>query len=779
MNIDPETTATYDAISEEVCKGWGEFTPVARLAGENFNLLVRASGGESLVLRVATDPEVDVDLETAMLEKLAAAGVPVPTIVLDRENATDRSVLLDGRSVRIRIHRFLRGTSWRDAPASTALGRAIGETLAAIHTSLIGFEPDGGRRTHGWDIATCTQHRDAIHFVEDAERRRILDSVLHEQAAIVVPGLAQCASGMLHGDTNDENLLVEQDAVIGVLDLGDALHGAFVQDLGIALAYAAQHPDAQDLTLSAAIVEGYHRKRPLTAAERSLLFPLLRSRLASSALVGARRRAKAVQHATWFSHEESTWGALERLATRSPLEGEHALCRNLDVAMIPAPDVPALHEARRRTAGPNLSVSYNSPLHIVKGQGCYLYASDGRPYLDLVNNVCHVGHCHPRVVEALSRQASSLNTNTRYLHEGFVEYASMLTERLPGPLDTVFLVTSGSEANELALRLAQAATGASDVLVIDGAYHGHTGRCVAMSPYKFNGPGGAGKPDWVHVAPSPDHYRGQVNGEGSAVGTAYADKLAATLSDAQRRGRSIAGFFAEPILSCGGQIPLPKGYLPAAFEHVRHAGGLCIADEVQVGFGRVGDAFWGFELDKADGGRETIPDIVVMGKPIGNGHPMGAVCTTRAIAESFANGMEFFSTFGGNPVSCAVGKAVLDVIDDEQLQNRALTLGRHFFHGLLGLKDRHEVVGDVRGRGLFLGIEFVRDRETLEPAADLADAVVQAMRARGVLLSTDGPLHNVIKIKPPLVLDAGDIDMTVRLLDESIAEAVASPTVSR
>ena len=779
MDIDPGTMAIYDAISDEVSKGWGELTPVARLAGENFNLLVRANSGESMVLRVATDPEVDVDLETAMLEKLATAGIPVPTIVPDGDGATDRSVFWDGRPVRIRIHRFLPGQAWRDAPASKALGRAIGEALAAIHVSLIDFEPAGGRRTHSWDIATCTRHRDAIHFVEGPERRRILESVLHEQTAIVEPSLAQCPSGMLHGDANDENLLVEQDAVVGVLDLGDALHGAFVQDLGITLAYAAQHPDAQGLTLPAAIVEGYHRKRPLTAIERGLLFPLLRSRLASSALVGARRRAKTGQHATWFSHEETTWSTLEQLATQSPREGESALCCDLDVASPPAPDVPALHEARRRTASPNLSLSYDSPLHIVKGRGCYLYASDGRPYLDLVNNVCHVGHCHPRVVEALSRQAALLNTNTRYLHEGFVEYASMLTKRLPEPLDTVFLVTSGSEANELALRIAQAATGATDALVIDGAYHGHTGRCVAMSPYKFNGPGGAGKPDWVHVAPSPDHYRGQVHGEGSAIGIAYADKLATTLSEAQKRGRSIAGFFAEPILSCGGQVPLPRGYLSAAFEHVRHAGGLCIADEVQVGFGRVGDTFWGFELDKADGEKEAIPDIVVMGKPIGNGHPMGAVCTTRAIAESFANGMEFFSTFGGNPVSCAVGKAVLDVIDDEQLQNRALTLGRHFFHGLLGLKDRHEVVGDVRGRGLFLGIEFVRDRETLEPAADLADAVVQAMRARGVLLSTDGPLHNVIKIKPPLVLDAGDIDMTVRLLDESIAKTVASPTASR
>ena len=770
MTIDPDTAAILESIRTEITQGWGDLHPRVRLAGENLNLLVESADESLLVLRIATDSSADVDLETTMLQRLAKAGLPVPEIVSDSDGKTDRSVTISGLQARARVHRFLGGTAWRDATVTREAGFEIGATLARVHAALEGFEPPGGHRTHDWDLGDCERHRDRIALVDDANRRRILEMVMQEQAAIVGPVLQSSPRGMLHGDANDENLLMDGDRVVGILDLGDSLHGALVQDLGITLAYAAQHPDADDLDLAAAVVEGYHRIRPLDADERRVLFPLLRSRLASSALIGVARRRQASDHATWFSHEDTTWKTLERLATRSPAEGEAVLCGGLGVAIPEVPDLAELARARQSVIGPSLSVSYDRPLHIVSGAGQHLFAADGRPYLDLVNNVCHVGHCHPRVVEALSTQAARLNTNTRYLHQGLVEYADRLAGLLPDPLDTVFLVTSGSEANELALRIAQAATGSNDALVIDGAYHGHTGNCVAMSPYKFNGPGGRGRPEWVHVAPSPDRYRGPIRGDDHDLGGAYALELAAVVGEACASGRSIAAFFAEPILSCGGQVPLPRGYLSAAFAQVRRAGGLCIADEVQVGFGRVGDAFWGFELDAAAGDEPVVPDIVVMGKPIGNGHPIGAVATTREIAESFANGMEFFSTFGGNPVSCAVGLAVLDVIEEEGLQERARELGDHFKAGLQDLMDRHALIGDVRGRGLFLGIEMVRDRDTLEPAAQEATALVNAMRDRGVLLSTDGPLHNVIKIKPPLVLGRDDIDMTLRLMDDVLFE---------
>jgi 4-aminobutyrate aminotransferase-like enzyme len=315
----------------------------------------------------------------------------------------------------------------------------------------------------------------------------------------------------------------------------------------------------------------------------------------------------------------------------------------------------------------------------------------------------------------------------------------------------------------LAIRLARTYTGRRDLLVVDGAYHGNTSTLIAASPYKFKGKGGSGVAEpWVHVSPIPDAYRGAHSGRGRLTGEAFAGDVRQTI---ERAGAPIAAFLVESLMSCAGQVVPPSGYLSGAFQAVRAAGGVCIADEVQCGLGRVGSHFWGFELDR------SVPDIVVMGKPIGNGHPIGAVVTTREIAAAFENGMEFFSTFGGNPVSCAVGLAVLDVIRDEDLQAHAGRVGEYFTGGLRRLAVRHPLIGDIRGAGLFIGVELVRDRQTLEPATREADEVVNAMRHRGVLLSTDGPFDNVLKIKPPMVLTEDDVDMALRCLDDVLANS--------
>ena len=421
---------------------------------------------------------------------------------------------------------------------------------------------------------------------------------------------------------------------------------------------------------------------------------------------------------------------------------------------------PEILELRDKHLGPSLSISYKAPLTIVRGRGTYLYDTDGRAYLDCVNNVCHVGHCHPRVVQAGQEQMAQLNTNTRYLHEHIVTYAERLAGLFPDPLQVCLFVCTGSEANELALRMARAYTGAQDVIVLDSAYHGHTSALIDISPYKHDGPGGYPTPDYVHKVPIADGYRGAFKYSDSAAG----DRYAAAVGDAVRRitaaNRKPAAFFAESIVSCGGQVEHSPGYLEAAYAQVRAAGGVCVADEVQVGFGRAGSHFWAFET------HGVVPDIVTLGKPIGNGHPLAAVVTTPAIAQAFANGMEYFNTFGGNPVSCAIGLAVLDVIEEEGLQQQAEEVGAYFKERLQGLMERHPLIGDVRGRGLFLGIEFVRDRTTLEPADREASAIVEHMKDRGILLSTDGPLHNVIKIKPPLVFDTKNADSVVSHLDE-------------
>jgi 4-aminobutyrate aminotransferase-like enzyme len=363
----------------------------------------------------------------------------------------------------------------------------------------------------------------------------------------------------------------------------------------------------------------------------------------------------------------------------------------------------------------------------------YLFDDEGRRYLDAYNNVAHVGHCHPEVVAAGQRQMEVLNTNTRYLSELILEYAEKLTATLPESLCVCFFVNSGSEANELAIRLARAHTKARELIVLDHAYHGNTTTLIDISPYKHDGRGGEGAPPWVHKAPLGDAQQ--------------------VLDIIHELRAPLCGFIAESMPSVAGQIVLPDGYLNKVYETVRGAGGVCIADEVQTGFGRICTHFYAFEK------YGVVPDIVVLGKPIGNGHPIGAVITTREIAESFDNGMEFFSTFGGNNVSCAIGLKVLEVVQDENLQAHALKVGDRLLSGLHALNPRHAVIRQIRGAGFFLGVEL--DQE--------ASAIVGQMRERGILLGTEGPRHNVIKIRPPMPFSIEDADQLVETLDEVLS----------
>ena len=419
---------------------------------------------------------------------------------------------------------------------------------------------------------------------------------------------------------------------------------------------------------------------------------------------------------------------------------------------------------RRRSLGRNLSISYRKPLKIVRGRRQYLYSEDGRRYLDGVNNVCHVGHCHPHVVAAGQLQMSVLNTNTRYLHDNIIEYTQRLLSKFPKPLEVCFFVCTGSEANELALRLARNYTGQHDILMVDGAYHGNTQSLIDISPYKHDRPGGRGAPAWAHKVIMPDGYRGPHKGTGAETGARYAAYVNETINQIQGRDGGFAAFICESMLGCGGQFLLPENYLRESFDHVRAAGGLCIVDEVQVGFGRVGSHFWAFES------QEVVPDIVTLGKPIGNGHPLAAVITTAEIADAFANGMEYFNTFGGNPVSCAIGMAVLDVIENEKLQQNAQQVGMRLLNGLQTLMDRYPLVGDVRGLGLYAGVELVIDRETLEPATEHAEYIINRLRDHGILISTDGPLDNVLKLKPPIVFSEENADQVVAVLDKVLGE---------
>ena len=420
---------------------------------------------------------------------------------------------------------------------------------------------------------------------------------------------------------------------------------------------------------------------------------------------------------------------------------------------------------RNQRIGRSLSIGYRDHVKAVRGFMQYLYDENGRCYLDAYNNVPHVGHCHPRIVNAAHQQMSVLNTNTRYLHDTINELAERLCDTMPDPLSVCFFVNSASEGNELAMRMARNYTGQKDMIVLEAAYHGHTNGLIDISPYKHDGPGGKGAPSWVHTAPIPDTYRGAYKQDDPQAGEKYASHVQTIIEQLQAKGSGVCAYIAESLPSVGGQIVMPDGYLKAVYEHVRAAGGLCIADDVQTGYGRIGTHFYGFLA------QDVVPDIVILGKPIGNGHPLSAVVTTPEIAAAFNNGMEFFSTFGGNTVSCTVGLEQLKVVQEEKLQEHALRVGNRMLAGLRPFIDRYPIVGDVRGSGLFLGVELVRDRTTLEPADTEASFVANRMREEGILLGTDGPYHNVVKIRPPMPFTEEDADFLVATMDRIMQES--------
>ena len=419
----------------------------------------------------------------------------------------------------------------------------------------------------------------------------------------------------------------------------------------------------------------------------------------------------------------------------------------------------SLIERRERLLGPAYRLFYDKPLHIVKGEGAWLVDADGRRYLDMYNNVPHVGHCHPRVVEALHRQQQTLNTHTRYLHENVLDYAERLTGLLPDGLDTAMFSCTGSEANELALRLARAYTGNYGVIVTSFAYHGNTWEIAKLSTEE-DFPGGRG--EGVAAIHVPDLYRGYREADAAEHYAAQVAEAAATLQD---RGVGVAAMIVDTIFSSEGVVNLPSTYLARAQQIVNDAGGLFIADEVQPGFGRTGTHFWGFAR------HDIVPDMVTMGKPMGNGHPLSATVARREIVQSFADQAHYFNTFGGNPVSCAAGLAVLDVIADEKLQENALRVGGYIREGLEKLAERFELIGDIRGSGFFIGVELVSDRKTKAPASDRANWIVENLRDRGVLISSTGPADNVLKLRPPMVLTMAEADFMLNELAESLAHA--------
>ncbi|MGI9369210.1 MAG: aminotransferase class III-fold pyridoxal phosphate-dependent enzyme, partial [Ruegeria sp.] len=448
----------------------------------------------------------------------------------------------------------------------------------------------------------------------------------------------------------------------------------------------------------------------------------------------------------------------------------HAVCPNPaallnlsdDKVFYRPTDKQSILQGRHDHFGGNLTLTYDDPVMLVRGWKHHLFDEWGRPYLDAYNNVPHVGHAHPRIQAVAGDQLRRMNSNTRYLHPAQTAFADKVLSKLPDQFEVCFFVNSGTEANELALRLARAHTGAMGMVTPDHGYHGNTTGAIDISAYKFNKPGGVGQSDWVELVEVADDYRGSFKRDDPDRAQKYANLVDEAIANLQGKGHGIAGFIAETFPSVGGQIIPPKGYLPAVYEKIRAAGGVCIADEVQTGLGRLGDHYFGFEHQGA------LPDIVVMGKPIGNGHPLGVLVTTRAIADSFNNGIEFFSTFGGSTLSCRIGAEVLDIVDDEGLQENARLMGARLLDGLRKIESDFACVGDVRGMGLFIGVELINPDGS--EATEICKFVKNRMRDHRILIGSEGPKDNILKIRPPLTIEADDVDMILWALREVLSE---------
>lgn len=417
---------------------------------------------------------------------------------------------------------------------------------------------------------------------------------------------------------------------------------------------------------------------------------------------------------------------------------------------------------RRRALGSAYRLFYDEPLQLVRGEGAWLWDADGRRYLDAYNNVPHVGHGHPRVVDAIARQAAALNTHTRYLHEGVVELAERLAEKLSGGLDTVMFACSGTEANDLALRIARSATGNQGVIVTGHAYHGHS---IGVLPLSTEDVPPERRPGWVATIPAPERYRCPVPDEQATAW--YLARLEEAIDTLDASGHGVAALVMDTVMSSEGVPTVPAGFLAAAAERVRAAGGLFLADEVQAGFGRTGRHFCGFQRHGARA------DLVTFGKPMGNGYPVSAVAARRGLLERFSREHHYFNTFAGSPVAAAAALAVLDVIEEEHLQAHAERAGRLVHARLAALAERFPCIGDVRGPGLFIGVDLVDNRRTREPAAGLAGRIVEGMRELGVLVGRTGPGGNVIKIRPPLVITDAQLDLLLDSLERTLARCAS------
>lgn len=655
-----------------------------------------------------------------------------------------------------RLIGFLEGEILVNVAHTEKLLENFGEILAKADLVLQKLNlPVIKARQYEWDILQIDLSKKYFQEIENPADRKLVEYFYLQFNEEVRPNIPELRKSIIHADANDYNVLVKNERISGIIDFGDSVYSLLINELAVALTYIMFEKD-EPLKYAEAVIKGYQKIIPLQEKETDILYYLIAARLCISVSQAAHTKKLKPNDEYIAISEKPAWNLLKKWLTINPLHAQNAFRQAAGMDRVLEENLDKDISLRRKYISNALSLSYQKPIKMNKAAFQYMYDTQGNTYLDMRNNIPHVGHSHPRVVLAAQKQMAQLNTNTRYLYDELNEYSERLLAKFPKQLNKIFFVNSGSAASDLAIRLALNHTQKEKLAVMQYGYHGNTWASINISHYKFAGKGGSGTPENIIVADAPDTYRGKYKDKETA-GKSYAFDF---IKKAEQNEGQIAAFIAEPIISAAGQIPLPDGYLNEIYNFIRKQGGVCISDEVQTGFGRQGTDFWAFET------YNVIPDIVIIGKPMGNGHPMAAVVCTEEIVKSFENGMEFFSSFGGNPVSCAIGSEVLKVIEEEDLVGNAFTVGNYLIEHFKNLQKKYPVIGDIRGSGLNLGIDIVKNPQSKEADTELAGQIVNRLREKEILIGTDGPFDNVLKIKPPMCFTKENVDFFIEKLEQ-------------
>jgi 4-aminobutyrate aminotransferase-like enzyme len=734
------------------------------LAGErDQNFRVDTASGQRFLLKISNpaDDEPILAMQAAALLHIEQVDPDLPVMRALPTAAGESWVEVPGPESRIypaRLFTFLPGRATENTVLTTEALWSHGQTTARLGRALRGFFHPAADYEILWDITNFLKLRPLLTHVTDGRRRAQVERVLDRFEARVAPALPGLRAQVIHADMSPDNVLFGDDLrVSGIVDFGDMTHAPLVCDLAVAVADVL-HGRADAIEAADAIIGGYVSVTPLEDEEAGLLADLVAARLAAEVTITAWRRGLYPDNAAYAASGEpgarAFLDAIEAAGIDAVGRRFRDACRRLPYKRSAT---GALLERRRR-ALPRSPLFYSQPVHLVRGEGVWLFDPDDRRYLDCYNNVAVVGHSHPRVAAAVTQQQQLLATHSRYLHEAVVELAERLKATLPPELDAVMVVNSGSEANDLAWRIARAATGRAGAVVTACAYHGLTEATHALSPEEW---AKGEQPAHVGTIPAPDGYRGPYRRGDDG----WVQRYAAHIDDAARAlgDRGFAAIYLDPAFTADGILSPPPAYLREAARRALALGGLVVADEVQAGHGRCGSHLWSFQPSG------ITPDVVVMGKPMGNGFPVAALVVRSELLGAVPEDVELFSTFGGNPVACAAALAVLAVIEDEGLLANAAKVGSYLRQGLMTLAERHSLIGDVRGEGLLLGVELID--EAGGPAAGNARTVTEAMRERGILLSATGPAGNVLKIRPPLVFQHEHADLLLQALDEVLASS--------